>query len=391
MAQCQFRSDDTRRWLYGYGNGSDGALTPSGTTDAPINAACTGTSGLSTLSATNASFAAGQLVIIHQTFGTSAGQWELNRITSYVAGTITLTHPLTVTFGSGAQVQVMKQYTTVSLPSGTWTASAFNATSNGILAFFAKTSAVIAGTIDAAGRSGGTGVASGGQGTGFRGGTSQSAGVGAQANQGDGTTGLQNNSSSANGNGGGGGFGGSSGVAHDGAGGGGGNGTVGVAGGGNGGAPTVQGAAGGTAGVASLITMVFGGGGGGGSNRVDDPARENAGGGGGGIVLIISPSISGAGTILLSGAGTASSDAAGGGGAGGSCLLKGQVISGVTITATGGAAGAGADPAGDGGVGRVHADYLTSVSVTSNPAIDSRQDATLLDVNNGGGALFAMY
>jgi len=44
---------------YGFGNGSDGALSISAdTTDAPIDSACTGTSGSTTLSATNASFAA---------------------------------------------------------------------------------------------------------------------------------------------------------------------------------------------------------------------------------------------------------------------------------------------------------------------------------------------
>ena len=48
-----------------FGDGSDGALTiSSDTTDAPIDSACTGTKGATTLSATNTSFASGQKFLL---------------------------------------------------------------------------------------------------------------------------------------------------------------------------------------------------------------------------------------------------------------------------------------------------------------------------------------
>ena len=46
----------------------------------PINASCSGAVSQSTLNANNSSFAAGQLLIIHQTRGVDAGKWEFNKI-----------------------------------------------------------------------------------------------------------------------------------------------------------------------------------------------------------------------------------------------------------------------------------------------------------------------
>lgn len=65
-----------------------------------INSACFGTIGATILSATNASFAAGQRIYIAQMRGTSVGKVEDNQIVSYVAGTITLAHPLENTYSS---------------------------------------------------------------------------------------------------------------------------------------------------------------------------------------------------------------------------------------------------------------------------------------------------
>src|SRR5438045_1091315 len=111
-----------------FGNSSDGTLSVSGsTTDAPIDSACTGTSGTTSLTATNASFAASQRVLIHQTRGTGVGNWELNTIASYVAGTITTVSPLANTYASGAQVLVVKQHSGVTI-SGTLTAKAWTGT-----------------------------------------------------------------------------------------------------------------------------------------------------------------------------------------------------------------------------------------------------------------------
>ncbi|MEM3335472.1 MAG: hypothetical protein QXY47_05520, partial [Thermoplasmata archaeon] len=122
MAQRQFRSDDTDKWLYGFGSGSDGDISINTSTDNPIDSTCSGTIGTTSLTATNSLFAPGQIILIHQTRGTGAGNWELNRIASYTAGTITLLHPLQNTYttsgASVAQVLVMKQYNNFTINSG---------------------------------------------------------------------------------------------------------------------------------------------------------------------------------------------------------------------------------------------------------------------------------
>ena len=67
------------RQFLGFGDGSDGDLVvSSNTTDNPIDASCSGSSGSTSLSATNTSFSAGQMVRIDQTRGTGAGNWEKN-------------------------------------------------------------------------------------------------------------------------------------------------------------------------------------------------------------------------------------------------------------------------------------------------------------------------
>src|SRR3990167_8129530 len=67
-----------------FGDGSDGALTISvDTTEAPTDSAATGTVATYSLSATNASFATGQRIMIHQSRGTNAGVWEKNEIAGY--------------------------------------------------------------------------------------------------------------------------------------------------------------------------------------------------------------------------------------------------------------------------------------------------------------------
>ena len=125
-----------------FGTGEDGVLTiSSNTTDSPIDSSCSGTSGTTSLSATNASFEAGQLILIHQSRGTGVGQWELNKISSYVAGTITTVLSLSYTYtdsgASQAQVLVVKQYSGITINSGkTLTAKAWDGNIGGILAYF---------------------------------------------------------------------------------------------------------------------------------------------------------------------------------------------------------------------------------------------------------------
>lgn len=345
-----------------FGDGSAGALTiSSNTTEAPIDSACTGTIGAYTLSATNASFAAGQQVLIHQTQGTGAGTQQKNKIVSYSTGTITLETALNASYISGAQVRVLPQYTDVTINSGvTYSAKTWDGTVGGILAFLATGTVTTTGSISASGK-------------GFRGGTNLS--DGADGRQGEGVTGNpQSANIAANENGGGGG--------QQGAGGGGGGH---ASSGSNGGVVGNYGRGGGTAGTADLTTVVFGGGGG---SSADGTNGGNGARGGGyifiaGTTLVVSGSIVSAGSTGSNGN---SGDFAGGGGggAGGSILLKAQTATlGTTlITASGGAggsAGSGSATAGGAGsVGRIHLDYYTSYTGTTTPTLDVLQDNSLV-------------
>ena len=367
MAQRQFRSDDTSTWPNGFGNGTDGAYAPSTGTDAPTDSACSGTSGATSLTATNAGFAIGQLILIHQTQGTGVGQWELNKIANYSAGTITTAYPLIYTYGTGAQVLVMPQYSSGNIAGGvTITGKAWNGTVGGIYAKFCNGTFTIAGALSL------TGV-------GFRGGSGV---VSGNAYQGESEVGTGAQNYTANGEGGGG-------ASHV-------------------GSVSVGGTAYQT--VAGLTShFVFGGGGGGGDT---DSGSVGNGGAGGGLFLIIAKTITISGSIPLNGSnGTMGTGprGPGGGGAGGTGLLKGQTItlgsnlvtSSAGLGATGGIgghAGAGGggsangsnrvddNNAGNGAVGALHADYLTSISGTTSPTIDTTQDGTLVDA--GGGASF---
>ncbi len=192
-----------------FGDSSAGNVTiSSNTTEAPTDSAATATSGTYVISATNASFAAGQEILIHQTRGTGAGTWQRLTIQSYTAGTITTTTTLNATYSSGAQVRVLLQYGTLTVNTNiTYTAKAWNGTVGGILAFIAAT-LTNNGTITASGSDGtrGQGVIAGATGGGFRGGTSRNTEFASpgQGDSGEGTAGVQvTGQTSNNGNGGG--------------------------------------------------------------------------------------------------------------------------------------------------------------------------------------------
>lgn len=357
-----------------FGDGSDGALTiSSNTTDTPIDSAATATYNSNTISATNASFAAGQRILLIQTQGASgtgdAGAWMITQIQAYTAGTITTVDPINTDYTSGSQVIVLKQYSSVTVNSGvTWTAKAWTGTVGGIIAFLCSGTVSIVGSISAAGR-------------GFIGGT-----------EGDGQPGLQGeasidgteiHSTAANGMGGGGGDDGDGAAAGGGAGGGhsssGTNGQAGSRPGGTGG---------GTGGSADLNTMVFGGAGGGGGRRSSDSGHGGAGGNSGGIVLIGALTLTVSGSILANGsnganASTSASHGGGGGGAGGSILLRADTatLGSSIIAATGGSGGAKGGGGGNGGAGssgRIHLSYVTTYSGTTNPTLDVAQDSSFV-------------
>ena len=357
-----------------FGDGSDGSLTiSSDTTEAPIDSACTGTSGSTSLSATNASFAEGQAVLIHQTQGTGAGTTMRNTIAGYTAGTITLADPLNATYTTGAQVRVLKQYTNVTVNSGvTYSAKAWNGTVGGILGFLYSGTLSGAGVIDASGK-------------GFRGGDSAGTGSYKIGKQGEGTTGAGGTqSTSANGNGGGGGGVAPSGGGGEG-GGGGGNAAIGSSGT-KGGNPGTVGAGGAASGSVDLSTATFGGGGGSGSSSYESSSAGGAGGAGGGYIYIAGVTDSFTGEITAHGsAGSASSGhAAGGGGAGGGgsihFLCQTSTLGSLTRATTGGTGGSGGAfsiNGGAGSTGRIAISYYTSYTGTTNPTINATQDKAL--------------
>lgn len=400
-----------------FGDGSDGALTiSSDTTEAPIDSAATGTINTQTVSATNASFAADQIILIHQSQGTGAGTWQRTKIISYTAGTITTADPLNATYGTGAQVRVLKQYTNVTINSGkVYSTKAWNGTVGGIIAFVANGTITATGTVSATGATGlqatsgnGGGRVAGG---GYRGGPAswgRDNSYGSQGYQGEGPAGDGSKTSNANGVSGGGGTHNNSAVGNAGAGGGGGHAAGGSSG--QGGAQGGPGTGGGTGGTADLTTMIFGGAGGGGGGGYNYSSDEGgAGGNGGGIIFLSGVDIIITGSLTSNGGNGGTSNtfadgSTGGGGAGGSILLKCQTATLGTNLITVAAGAGGLDSSGQthtriggaGAVGRIHIDYYTSYTGTTSPTIDAVQDNTLvtnttyqmrLSVSNDGTAV----
>jgi hypothetical protein len=373
-----------------FGSGADGALTiSSDTTEAPIDSACTGTSGTTFLTATNASFATDQIILIHQTQGTGAGTWQRNKIAGYTAGTITLETPLNASYTSGAQVRVMKKYSAVTINSGkTYTAKAWNGTVGGILAFLCNGTLTVTGTITAVGK-------------GFRGGGASNTTDG-WADYGEGynrTLGVNGGNNPISNEGG----GASKAAGRYAAGsGGGGHATA-----GSNGVPYDESSPG-TGGLigtdsADGTSMIFGGGAGG----TISTSGSLSGANGGGIIFITSADVSITGSITASGANATDPNpypegGGSGGGAGGFVLIKGQtlVLGNLLITAIGGTGGRSKindtkGYGGNGASGRIHLDYYTSYTGTTNPTLNVTQDNNLsttttyqlrLSVSNDGTA-----
>lgn len=332
----------------GFGSGSDGALTIStNTTQAPIDASCSGTSGATALTATNASFAADQYVLIIQMRGTGVGAYEVNKISSYSAGTITLQLPLSNTYTDSvggadqAQVVVLSQYTGVTIDAGvTLTAKAWDGDVGGVLAFLVNGTLTVNGTIS-------------GTGKGFRGGPNS-------GNAGEGTVGGFVSQKIANGNGGG--------ASDDdrASGAGGGNGLAGSDGGALSGFSSDAGIGGSTSGTADLTTMTMGGGGG-----ASFGASFGTGAAGGAIIFIMASvlTLGGSAAVVSNGNAGSAGTGAGGGGSGGSILVKTQTATAGTnlITATGGSGGSGSGNGGNGGTGRI-AMEACQLTGTTNPS-----------------------
>lgn len=380
MAQRQFRSDDTSVWGDRYGTGKDGALTVSGnTTFSYANASCSGAADGTSLTLDAAStFADGDLVLIHQTRGTGAGNWELNKISSGGGTTsLTLGYPLINTYtdsgASQAQIIELKEYTSVTVNgSVTLSAPSWDGNKGGFVAFLCTGLTTVTGTISAEGR-------------GFNGGSGQN---NAQGWRGEGTGGATAQSQAANGNGGGGGEGGGDPGQHSAGGGGGGHVSTAADGSDR---DHFQGGGGGIAvGNAALTSLNLGGGGGGGSEGSGVTGNPGSGGNGGGVVAIFSEQITVTGSIIVDGnnaSGATEEGSGAGGGAAGSVLLKGQAVdigSSLVLAIFGnkslkGSGGNGADGS-DGTNGRIHIDYSQSLAGSANPGADSSLDTILNDL-----------
>lgn len=374
----QFSPLDTNAWNFRFGDGSDGVKTVSA--DTIYNGANAGLVGSYTAGPSNptitldtaSSFANGQLVLIHQSRGTNAGAWELNKI-KLGGGTTSLILELPlennyVDDSGSNQVQILqlKQYSDVTVDATfTFSPSAWDGNKGGILAFFASGTVTVNGSISASSK-------------GYRGAAALTSG--AQGLQGEGTPGAGVFFYTGNGNGAGGGT--RSGSSNNGGGGGGGGGHA--AAGNNGGVSAgghTGGGGGGAAGSANLTTLVFGGGGGAGGCNDPDSNRGGAGGNGGGIIFIAGATVTVSGAIASAGAagGNASDSGGGGGGggAGGAILIKAQnaTLGTNLLSVTLGAGSSGSTDGGAGSTGaygRIHADYFASTGTTT-PTLDGLQ------------------
>lgn len=347
----------------GFGDGHDGDASISG--DPNTRTSCSGSSGATTLTvASTSGFQVGDMVLIHQSRGAGAGNWELNKITNIGSGELTLSNPLANNYtdsgASQAQCILVPQYKNLTITGGS--PANWNGNTGGIYVVMSNSKVTISGNITADGGDNGA------TGAGFKGGQT----ITGPAYCGEGTAADTSIKTSANGNGGGGGDR-ASGSAAGGAGGGNGEaGDNGVAGG----PGTDPGDGGNTSGSADLTTMDLGGGGGG-ASPANGETRYSAGGGGG-IVVIIAKEIEITGSISADG-GTSNdvvgNTAAGsGGGAGGSILIKAETadIGTDKITATGGvggkATGLSDADGGDGGDGRIRVEACSLAGSTNSPS-----------------------
>ncbi len=374
------------QWIpqLGFGSGINGSPAVSGT----INsfATCTGTATQYSLTTALAA-SLGDVILIHQTQGTGAGQWEMNYVLADAGATLTLAYPLAYTYTTGAQAILVPQYTGGTL-SGAVTTNAWDGSTGGIIALISNGDLTISGSFALNAK-------------GFRAGAGSSGGSsngGCQAYQGEGTGGAgtnfptANNFGTANGNGGGPGHNDKTGAYGSCGGGGGGNSTYGSYGLRDGGQS--EGARGEPSGNAGLTAMTFGGGGGGGGSRpTGGPTTGQNGGIGGGMSFIFAKNLTLTTASLNHNAtnGGSGTGSGGGGGAGGSCLIKcvSATLGTNLITVAAGSGGIhSGDYQGDGGAGstgRIHIDYYGSYTGSTTPTIDATRDGSL--ITSGGSFL----
>lgn len=378
-----------------FGDGVNGSATVA--SDPNTRATITGTATQTTGTAGSTAFANGDLVMLYQTQGTGATQWEINRVASG-GGTTSLVFQVAhnYTYGTGAQIIKIPRYTTAIL--NAHSATSWDGTTGGIEVICAKRSITISEALTCVGVAGsslaynyGNGTKAGGVGGGFRGGQSKYEGGGNfWAWKGEGTVGAsaQASDNTANGNGGGAGGAGYTGEVR-----GGGAGGNAVAGGIGWGGDAQSGRGGLQVGSADLTTMALGGGGGGYARSNAGQDGTASGSSGGGIFILISKEIivnstlkvnGGDGFNITSGAGyggDCTNDGAGG--AGGSVLLvcKTATLGTANITATGGSPVNSGVSASTGSIAVHHSDTITG---TTSPTFTDVSDLSLKELIYSG-------
>lgn len=373
-----------------FGDGIDGAYS-SATIPTVVSRSCSGSADGTTLTLGSSGFSNGDVILIHQTRGTGAGQWEINRVSSGGGSTsITTQAPLKYTYtdSGSSQAQVVKvfRYTTVTAQSGTWDVVDWDGDKGGLLAFASKISTTVTGTINAndAGFRGGAGAGGAGQSN-------------VTAYCGEGSSGASAQQTGANGSGGGGSREPSPGDGQYASGGGGGNGASGSTGENNG---ATAGTGGSSTGSSDLTSFFFGGGGGG--MAVSDSGNNNAqqgnGGDGGGGVVIFSKTITITGGITSTGAqgvttiiSPSTTVGSGAAGAGGSIMIACQTatLGSGLIVATGGSQKSQGIDGGAGGTGRIAIHHSGTITGTSSPTFTDVSDPLLQET--GGGIIAALF
>lgn len=377
-----------------FGDGRDGVMPSSGNLDynngVGVGIVNSGSAGSYTVSVTDAYGVSrinpGDVVLIHQTQGTNAGCWELNKaVSDFGGGTATyqLAKPLQCNYASDgnnhAQIQRVPQYTDCPVSGTVTPLAAWNGTWGGIFAVMCSGTMNVTGSVNGAGY-------------GFRGGNrgEYSAPVRAQGWQGESYSGPGAQTRNANGGGGGGGEGDNKvGCPTDGkcggaGGGGGGHSSSGANGLPGGDKPSQPGYGGGVYGVTDLAGQNhLGSGGGGGGSDDGDSSPGGAGGPGGGIIFLSSRYLSVTGSVLASGGvgqpgSTNGRTGGGGGGSGGSIFLRGSdiALASSQVLALGQAGGSGANRGGSGGaggLGRIRVEYCNTLSGTTNPAASEQK------------------
>lgn len=353
-----------------FGDGINGSATISA--DPNTRATAIGTSGNPNLTAGSTAFANGDLVLIHQTRGSGAGNYEYNLVLSG-GGTTSLVLLVNKQYSyvAGAQIIKIPRYLTAVI--NAHSIPAWNGSTGGIEVICAKKTITTGGVLNA-------------NGLGFTG-APQNTTTDADGYQGEGTAGAGGTRSIAkNGNGAGGGDGGT-GLDNASGGGGGGHASAGTQGQ-NG--QQIGGLGGDSAGSADLITLVLGGGGSSGGMGRNSASYAASGGNGGGIIILISNLITITNNINTNGnvgSNGTGSNGAGGGGSGGAILAICNTASiGSNLLNAGAGAGGTSGATNNGGagsVGRIAVHYKNAITGSSTPASTNTQDPSLIETSYG--------